>query len=50
MVTTERAKPVARLLAMEVPPSLLATVTARTGGDYLVDPTGEAWEARRGRV
>lgn len=50
VVITKLGKPVARLVPMEAPPSLLGSVTVHGAADDLVEPTGETWDAERGRV
>lgn len=50
VVITKRGKPVARLVPMTAPAPLLGSVTAHVGGDALLAPIGEEWEAEQAQV
>jgi prevent-host-death family protein len=45
LVVTKRGRPVARVVPVEPPPSLIGSVTFRVNDDKLVAPTGERWDA-----
>jgi prevent-host-death family protein len=47
LVVTKRGKPVARVVPVEEPPSLLGSVTYHVSDDELVAPLDEAWDVER---
>jgi prevent-host-death family protein len=47
IVVTKRGKPVARVEAVEAPPSLKGSVVYLVDDDELFFSTGEAWDAER---
>ncbi|MGA2282581.1 MAG: type II toxin-antitoxin system Phd/YefM family antitoxin [Candidatus Dormibacteria bacterium] len=48
VIITKRNRPVARLVPMEEPATLLGSVTFLVGEDELLGPTGERWDAEPG--
>jgi prevent-host-death family protein len=48
VIITKRTRPVARLVPMEEPATLLGSVTFLVGEDELLEPTGERWDAEPG--
>jgi prevent-host-death family protein len=47
LVVTKRGKPVARVVPVEEPPSLLGSVTYHVSDDELVAPLDEPWDVER---
>ena len=47
LIVTKRGRPVARVVAMVPPASLLGSVTQLVGDDELIAPLTESWDAER---
>lgn len=47
IVVTKRGRPVARIVPMEAPPSLLGSVHQLVSDDELIAPLDELWDAER---
>lgn len=47
IVVTKRGKPVARVLPVEAPRSLVGSVTFNVSDDELIEPIDVAWDALR---
>lgn len=47
IVVTKRGKPVARVVPVEEPPSLLGSITYNVSDEELIAPLDEPWDALR---
>ena len=47
LIVTKHGRPVARVVAIVPPASLLRSVTQLVSDDELIAPLGEAWDAER---